>query len=112
MVDSLEKNCQCVAVMIFNIYLHVSNEYSDSAIDQTCKYKVRINCNNFISVDSLLSIYNENMHQFLTNLLSATKQLEKQFELKHLFIYADFVGNNNKMTQVGFQTAFLFLGWK
>ena len=62
-VDSLEKHSLCVAVMIFNIYLQVNNEYSDSAIDQTCKYKIRINCNSFVSVDSL---YNENLHQFLT----------------------------------------------
>ena len=34
--------------MIFNMYIQVNNEYSDSAIDKTCKYKVRINCNNFI----------------------------------------------------------------
>ena len=26
------KNSLCVAVMIFNIYVHVNNEYSDSAI--------------------------------------------------------------------------------
>ena len=32
-VDSLEKHSLCVAVMIFNIYLQVNNEYSDSAID-------------------------------------------------------------------------------
>ena len=59
--------------MIFNIYLQLSNEYSDSAIDWTLKHKVRINCNNFVSVDSLLSIYNEKMHQFLANLW-ASKQ--------------------------------------
>ena len=35
--------------MIFNMYIQVNNEYSDSAIDKTCKYKVRINCNNFVS---------------------------------------------------------------
>ena len=51
--------------MIFNIYLaknkvnKTDNEYSDSVIDKTCKYKVRMNCNNFVSVGSLLSIYNE-----------------------------------------------------
>ena len=37
-VDSLEekKNSLCVAVMIFNIYLQVNNEYCDSGIDYTC----------------------------------------------------------------------------
>ena len=49
---------------------------SDSAIDWTCKYKVRMNCSKFVSIDSLLSIYNENMHQFLTNLLWASKELK------------------------------------
>ena len=53
----------CVAIIIFNIYLQVNNEYSDSAIDKTCKYKVKMNCNIFFSVDSLLSIYNKQMHQ-------------------------------------------------
>ena len=99
----------CVAVMIFNIYLQVNNEYIDSAIDKTCKYKVRINCNNFASVESLLSIYNESMCQFLTNLCSS-KQLKKN-ELKQLFIYTVFIGNNTKMTQVVFQTELLFLVW-
>ena len=33
MVDSLEKISHCVAVMIFNIYLQVNNEYIDSTID-------------------------------------------------------------------------------
>ena len=32
-VDSLEKTSLCVAIIIFNIYLQVNNEYSDSAID-------------------------------------------------------------------------------
>ena len=27
-------------------------------------------------------------------------------------MYANFVGNNNKMTQTGFQTELLFLVWK
>ena len=54
------KTSLCVAVMILNIKLQINNEYSYSAVDQTCKYKVRINCN-FIIVDSLLSIYNENV---------------------------------------------------
>ena len=50
------------------------------------------------------------MHQFLSNLW-LSKQLTK-IELKHLFIYAEFVGNNTKMTQVDFQTEVLFLAWK
>ena len=76
-VDSLEKTSLCVAVMIFNIYLQVNSEYCDSAIDLTCTCKVRINYNSVVSVDSLLSIYNENMHQFLTSLLWATKQFKE-----------------------------------
>ena len=78
-VDSLEKNSLCVAVMIFNIYLQVNDEYTDSAIDYTCaiKCKVRMNCNNFISIDNLLSIYNGNMHHFLTKCFCASKQLKE-----------------------------------
>ena len=37
---------------------------------------------------------------------------KKEFELKYLFIYTDFVGNNTKMTQVGFQTELLYLVWR
>ena len=60
-------------VCIFNIYLYVN----------TYKYKVRINCNSFLSVDSLLSIYNENMYQFLTNLLWARKQSKQSRLCRH-----------------------------
>ena len=46
--------CSFVIIQVNNnIYLHVNNEYNDSAIDLTFKYKVRINCGNFVSVDSL-----------------------------------------------------------
>ena len=56
--------CSFVIIQVDNnIYLHVNKEYNDSAIDLTFKYKVRINCGNFVSVESS-SIYSENM--FLT----------------------------------------------
>ena len=42
------------------------------------------------------------MHQFLTSLSWANKQLK----------YVDFVGNNSEMTQAGFQSELLFLVWK
>ena len=46
--------CSFVIIQVNNnIYLHVNNEYNDSAIDLTFKYRVRINCGNFVSVDSL-----------------------------------------------------------
>ena len=105
----MEKNSLCVAVK--SNVSKVNNEYSDSAIDKTCKYQVRMICNNFVSVDSLLSIYNKNMHQLLINLLSTRKQLKEIIELKHLFTYADFVANNTKMTQICFQAELLFLVW-
>ena len=38
---------------------------------------VIINCNSSVSVDSPLSIHNENMQLFLTNLLWVSKQLKK-----------------------------------
>ena len=49
------------------------------------------------------------MHQLLINLLWANKQLKEIIDLKHLFIYADFVGNNTERTQAGFQTELLCL---
>lgn len=57
---TLTKNSLCVAVMFFNICLQVNNEYSDVPIGQAYKYKIRISCNNFVSVDCLFRIY-ENM---------------------------------------------------
>ena len=53
--------------MIFDINLQANNEYNDSAIDYCY----------FVSVNSLVSIYKENMHQFLTNLFCPSKQLKE-----------------------------------
>ena len=44
------------------ICLQVNNEYSDTAVGWSCKYRGKIGCNNFVSVDGLLSIYNKNVH--------------------------------------------------
>ena len=63
MVGSLEKTSLCLAVMFFKyICLQVNNEYSDTAVGWSCKYRGKIGCNNFVSVDGLLSIYNKNVH--------------------------------------------------
>ena len=57
MVDSLEKNSLYATVMFFGIYLQINNEYSNVPIGKKYKYKVRMNCNNFVFVDSLHCIY-------------------------------------------------------
>ena len=57
-----------------NTNLHVNNEYSD-CLDTQIQSQNKLQY--FVFDDSLLSIYNENMHQILTNLLCANKQLKQ-----------------------------------
>ena len=40
-------------IMVSNV---PGNEYRDSSVDQTCKFKATINCNHFVFVDNPLSI--------------------------------------------------------
>ena len=111
MVVSLDKNQYACCCNVFKcICLQVNNKCIDTAIDWTCKYKRKINWNNFVFIDSLPSIYNKNMHWFLANFLWASKKLKEriwvwesekreEFENLHVFIHVDFVGNNTKMTK-------------
>ena len=114
MLTLWEKNSLCVAVMIFNIYLQVNNEYSDSAIDYTCTNTKSewITIILFLLTVFSVFIYNENMHQFLTNLLWASKQLKEIIWVKAPLYICTLVGNNTKMTQLGFETELVFLVWK
>ena len=63
MADSFEKTSLLVAVMFLLVYICLQEKInSDAVIDWACKYKSKINWNNFVSIDSLLSVFNKNVH--------------------------------------------------